>query len=166
MLHSAIIVRNKDSIQGDGLFTTQLIRKGTLVWKLDEPTYTWNEIKMWQEDKFKVFLQYGFQCGVDPYSLPEGLSRKMNHSCDPNTWWSGSDSLVARRNIHTGEEITYDYSTCDIDLALEMECNCGASCCRGRISNRDFMAYSWQIQYGTNLPPHVLTAIDSVKKKD
>jgi MFS family permease len=25
---------------------------------------------------------YGFQCGVDRYSLPEGLSREMTHSCD------------------------------------------------------------------------------------
>ncbi|MCP4126103.1 MAG: SET domain-containing protein, partial [Gammaproteobacteria bacterium] len=159
VLHPAIVVRNKDTIQGNGLFTTQLIRKGTLIWKLDEPTYTWKEIKTWQEDRFKAFEQYGFQCGIDRYSLPEGPSREMNHSCDPSTWWTDSDSLIARRDIQAGEEVTYDYSSCDIDIGLDIECNCGTQCCRGNISNRDFLDSRWQEQYGSNLPPHVLNAI-------
>jgi len=165
VLHSAIVVRNKGAIQGNGLFTTQLIRKGALVWELDEPTHHWSEVETWQGDRFKAFKRYGFQCGIDRYSLPEGLSREMNHSCDPSTWWAGSDSLVARRDIQAGEEVTYDYSTCDIDLVFELKCNCGASCCRGKISNRDFLGSSWQEQYGSNLPPHVLTAIEIIRRQ-
>ena len=163
MLHSAIVARSNAAIHGTGLFTTQRIFKGELVWELDEPTFTMEEIKTWPEARRDAFKWYGFQCGVNRYSLPEGLSRETNHSCDPNTWWAGSQSIVARRNIQTGEEVTYDYATCDIDIKFKMQCCCGAKQCRGEISNRDFLDRSWQQQYGTNLPPHVLAAIETAR---
>ncbi|MFK5968542.1 MAG: SET domain-containing protein-lysine N-methyltransferase [Candidatus Marithrix sp.] len=161
-LNSLIEIQNTGTIQGNGLFATLLIPKGSLIWKLDEPTFTWKKIEELPEERFKAFKQYGFQCGVDRYSLPEDQSREMNHSCDPNTWWSGSDSLIARRNISAGEEVTYDYSSCDIDLVFEMKCYCGTTHCRGIISNKDYLNSDWQEQYGLNLPPHVLEAIGAV----
>ena len=129
MLHPAIVESHDKRIHGVCLVTTREIRKGELVWELDEPIYTWAEIESWSENRRRDYDWYGFQCGVDQYSLPEGLSREMNHSCDPNTWWSGGTKLVARRDISTGEEITYDYSTADIDHDAEMECSCGSPRC-------------------------------------
>jgi hypothetical protein len=163
MLHSAIVATSEDSIHGVCLITNQLIREGEAVWELDEPMYSWKEIESWSEERRQAFDWYGFQCGLDQYSLPMGLSREMNHSCDPNTWWSGSTRLVARRDIQAGEEITYDYSTADVDNAYEMECTCGSSRCRGTISNRDHLDPAWQEQYRSNLPPHVLAAIAKVR---
>jgi hypothetical protein len=160
MLHSALVARREGSTHGLCLVTTRLIRAGELVWELDEPTYTRKEIESWPEERRRAFDWYGFQCGVDRYSLPEGLSREMNHSCDPNTMWSGSNSLVARRDIQPGDEITYDYSTADIDHVFEMECSCGSPSCRGKISNRDYLDPEWQDAYGSNLPPHTLAAIE------
>jgi len=159
MLHPAIVATSEDSIHGVCLVTNQPIREGEVVWELDEPTYTWKQIESWPAERQKAFDWYGFQCGVDRYSLPEGLSREMNHSCDPTTWWSNSTTLVARRDIRAGEEITYDYSTSDIDQDFEMECQCGSPLCRGTVSNRDYLDPAWQTQYGSNLPPHVLAAI-------
>ncbi len=163
MLHRAIEIRTKNSIQGNGLFTTELIPKGTLVWELDEPTYNWEEILTWDAGRRRDFDHYGFQCGVDRYSLPEGMSREANHSCDPNTWWSGSDSIITKRDIEPDEEVTYDYSSCDIDLVFEMECTCGSSNCRKTISNLDYLDLHWQKQYLLNLPPHVLEAIKATQ---
>lgn len=160
MLHPSIELRNKGAIQGNGLFANRLIRKGELVWELDEPTYSWKEIEKWDKERRKAFDRYGFQCGIDRFSLPEGLSKHMNHSCNPNTWWNSSDSIVASRDIHTNEEVTYDYSSCDINLQFDMECHCGSTRCRGRITNRDYLISEWQKQYGLNLPPHVLSAIE------
>jgi len=165
MLHAAIEIRKKGTIHRNGLFATRLIRKGELVWELDEPTYTWEEIEGWDEGRRKDFDWYGFQCGVDRYSSPEGISRETNHSCDPNTWWAGSDSIIARRDIQADEEVTYDYSTCDIDLVFEMECRCGSPRCRGTITNRDYLDPEWQKQYGLNLPPHVLAAIEAATEQ-
>ncbi|MCP3671576.1 MAG: SET domain-containing protein-lysine N-methyltransferase [Gammaproteobacteria bacterium] len=160
MLHPAIEVRSKGTIHNNGLFATQPIRKGALIWELDEPTFTWKEIETWTQERLRDFRWYGFQCGIDRYSLPEGMSREMNHSCDPNTWSKGSDILIARHDILTGEEITYDYSTFEVDIPFESECHCGSPCCRGTISNRDYLDPGWQKQYGSNLPPHVLVAIE------
>jgi SET domain-containing protein len=163
LLHRAIVARHDGSIHGHCLVTRRLIRAGELVWELDEPMYSWNEIQSWSQERKEAFDWYGFQCGVDRYSLPEGLSREMNHSCDPNTWWSGSTTLVARHDIQPGDEVTYDYSTADIDRSFEMACGCGSPRCRGTISNRDYLDPEWQRQYGSNLPPHALAAIDRAK---
>ena len=159
MIHPAIVARRKVGIHGVCLVTTELIRAGELVWELDEPMYTWGEIESWDEKRREAFDWYGFQCGEDRYSLPEGLSREMNHSCDPNTWWEGSTKLVARRDIEAGEEITYDYTTCEVDRAFEMKCDCGSPRCRGTITTRDYLLPEWRAQYGSNLPPHMLAAI-------
>lgn len=159
MIHPAIVGSGEDSIHGVCLVATEKILQGEVVWMLDEPMYSWKEIESWSAERRQAFDWYGFQCGVDRYSLPEGLSREMNHSCDPNTWWSGSITLVARRDIGAGEEVTYDYATADVDHEFEMECRCGSLRCRGTISNRDHLDPDWQSRYGTNLPPHVLAAI-------
>ena len=159
-MHPAIIASGDGSIHGTCLVTTQRIPGATRVWKLDEPIYSMEEIESWTPERREAFDWYGFQCGVDRFSLPEGLSREMNHSCDPNTWWDGSITLVARHDIEAGEEITYDYSTCDIDHVFEMDCSCGSPRCRGTVSNRDYLDLDWQRQYGSNLPPHVVAAIE------
>jgi len=160
VIHPAIVARRDDTIHGCSLVATRLIEQGEAVWELDEPTYTWKEIESWSAERREAFDWYGFQCGVDRFSLPEGLSREMNHSCDPNTWWSGSTTLLARHDIQPGDEITYDYSTADVDHAFEMECACGSPHCRGTVSNRDHLDPEWQRRYGSNLPPHVLAAIE------
>ncbi len=79
MLHPALVARDQGSIHGVCLVTTQRISKSEVVWELDEPMYTWKDIESWYEERRQAFDWYGFQCGVDRYSLPEGLSREMNH---------------------------------------------------------------------------------------
>ena len=163
MLHSKIFVSSKRTIEGNGLFTGSLIKKGTLVWTQDEPVYPLAEIQQWPTQKQDAFQHYGFQCGVDQFCLSENTSREMNHSCDPNTWWSDSYSLEARRDIQPNEEVTYDYATSDVALAFEISCSCGAENCRGIVTNLDYQLSSWQQQYGTKLPQHTLLAIAESK---
>jgi hypothetical protein len=62
--------------------------------------------------------------------------------------------------MQPGDEVTYDYSTADLDHDFEMECSCGSPNCRGTISNRDYLDPEWQRRYGSNLPPHMLAAIE------
>lgn len=163
MMHPAIISSGEGSIHGTCLVTTRRILEGELIWVLDEPMYSWAEVCSWSEERRQAYDWYGFQCGVDSYSLPEGLSREMNHSCDPSTWWSGSITLVARHHIEVAGEITYDYSTSDVDPVFEMECSCNSPLCRGTISNRDYLDPEWQERYGSNLPPHVLASIERAR---
>lgn len=165
MLIPQIVARNGCAIEGTGLFATDFIPKGTLVWQMDEnePTYTWAQILAWPEDRQKRFDTYGFQFGVDCFVMTEADCRYANHSCDPNTWWHGS-VMIARRDIQPGEEVTYDYSSSDIDVEWDMECHCGSSNCRGVVRNTDYLNLNWQRQYGEHLPPHVLRAIARSKQ--
>ena len=138
MLHPAIEVRQKGSVHGKGLFTKVFIPKVEVLWKLKDPVYSWRQIKTWSEEKRKAFKYYGFQCGVDRYSLPYGDSREANHSCNPNMVWADSNTLISRWNIQVGEELTYDYASCDITLPMKIDCDCGAKNCRGTITNLDY----------------------------
>jgi SET domain-containing protein len=59
--------------------------------------------------------------------------RHLNHSCDPNAYehYEGAViSIVARRNIASGEEVTVDYNV-NTSGGNSWPCRCGAARCRG-----------------------------------
>ncbi|MEJ2217144.1 MAG: SET domain-containing protein-lysine N-methyltransferase [Gemmatimonadota bacterium] len=65
----------------------------------------------------------------------------LNHSCDPNAWVrydAGRATLVARRDIPAGEEITCDYNI-NITGGDAWPCHCGARRCRGATTGDFFM---------------------------
>ena len=160
VLHPAIVVRRAGTIEGAGLIATAPIARGEIIASgMPGPVVTLEEMETGSPERRDLIEHYGFQCGVNQHCLPEDDFRELNHSCDPNTWWNGNDTLVARRDIHPDDEICYDYATCDIDYFFEMDCNCGAAKCRGKLTNSDFLDPAWQAQYGDHLPPHVLDAI-------
>lgn len=74
-------------------------------------------------------------------STIEGPADWINHSCNPNAGFRGQISLVAMRDIETGEEICYDYAMSDGSPYDEFECKCGSDRCRGRVTGDD-----WKIQ--------------------
>jgi hypothetical protein len=66
--------------------------------------------------------------------------RHVNHSCDPNAYeaFEGeSSSLVARRDIAEGEEITCDYNI-NISDGTAWPCTCGARRCTGEVAGDFF----------------------------
>ena len=67
----------------------------------------------------------------------------FNHSCNPNSGFKGQIFLVAMRDIKKDEEITFDYAmvvskSIGSDIVFEMECKCGSSNCRKRITEEDW----------------------------
>lgn len=60
------------------------------------------------------------------------LSECLNHSCEPNLWMADAVTLVVRRDIAAGEEVTIDYSLfeCDESWVARWSCRCGAPACR------------------------------------
>lgn len=65
----------------------------------------------------------------------EAAENFINHSCEPNAYVDFQTiDLKALRNIHAGEEVTYDYCTSDWDNEDIFDCNCGSNVCRKRIS--------------------------------
>ena len=124
MLHPAI-QRRPSLIKGDGLFAVRPIVKGEKVWQLDprrDIFYTPAQAMALSDELKALIFQY-----KDRYVLNYDDTRYMNHSCDPNTWWEGDEAMTARRDIRTGEEITYDYGEeyyKDILVAAKGGCRC------------------------------------------
>jgi hypothetical protein len=59
--------------------------------------------------------------------------RFLNHCCEPNAGIVGR-TLVARRAIRAGEQVTFDYTTTESTMAEPFGCRCGAAKCLGRVS--------------------------------
>lgn len=71
----------------------------------------------------------------------------INHSCEPNCGMSGDVTLVARRDLAPGEELTYDYAMSDGSDYDEFECHCGTPACRGKVTGNDWMLPELQVRY-------------------
>lgn len=149
MLHNDVEVRSSQ-IEGKGLFAKTPISAGTVVWWLDgsEERYSFEDLKKLPDEIQKLMYQE-----EDHWVLVKDTSERLNHSCDPNLWWEGDGKLVARRDIKTGEELAYDYSTSDIDERSmpPMKCSCGAKNCRGVVTARDMLRPDLQERYKGHL---------------
>ena len=52
----------------------------------------------------------------------------INHSCEPNCGLLGQMLLVAMRDIARGEELCFDYATCDASDYDEFRCSPDGRC--------------------------------------
>jgi hypothetical protein len=92
--------------------------------------------------------------------LPGGQPNHYgNHSCDPNLWWADAYTLVARRPIAAGEEVTSDYATSTGVAGFAMDCACGSSLCRGVITGADWRRPELQARYGDHWIPMLVGRI-------
>jgi uncharacterized protein (TIGR02569 family) len=99
---------------------------------------------------------------VSGYAIGEGRhlvqdeddpARFGNHSCDPTTWLVDEVTLVARRPVATGEELTSDYATLTDDPAWALSCRCGAAECRGWVTGVDHLRPELRRRYAGHLVP-------------
>ena len=129
--------------KGMGVFASEFVPKGTLVWKLSDPKiYTKEEWDKLPEDIKKVC----YPDAEDNFIYSEGKGESWNHSCDANTWWTADSELSAKRDIKKNEEITYDYASTDIDAKIKgmgeeypWECKCGIPNCRKKLHWNDIL---------------------------
>lgn len=161
MLHPNIQLVEHDVIEGKGLVAVGLIRAGEVVSRLDpgQPMLPLEEVLTWSPADQLAQLHYSYQCSETHMVSEQGNERFMNHACDPNTWWADDDTMIARRDIQPGEEVTYDYATADVAIPFAMLCHCGSPACRGVVTHLDYQDPAWQAQYGDHLPTHTRAAI-------
>lgn len=166
MLHPAIELRDSP-VAGKGLFATAPITAGEVVWQTAkedlEPIYEREKIVGWPIEKQQTFFSLAYQVGPSHWSGPLGRETDdpadfYNHSCDPTTWFVDNLTMVARRNIAPGDEITYDYATSHSqDPAYGFLCRCGTSVCRGRMNGTDWQTHpELHERYGEHAMRHVL----------
>lgn len=152
-------------IEGKGLVARAFIAEGEVIARLDpgQPLTPISEILTWSPERQEAFLRYAYQCSETHYVDEHEPDRCMNHSCDPNTWWGEDDTMIARRDIQPGEEITYDYATTEISVPFAMTCLCGSAQCRGTITHEDYRDPAWQARFGDHLPRHTRRAIAALR---
>ena len=86
----------------------------------------------------------------------------INHSCEPNCGFTDATTLVAMRDIKTGESVTFDYAMSDTNSFITFDCQCGTPSCRRRMSGSDWKLSQLQERYAGWFAPHVARLIASV----
>jgi len=91
----------------------------------------------------------------------------LNHSCDPNAWMKDTWTIIARREIGGGEEITADYTMWEADenYIAKWECGCGSQICRHRITGKDWRKQELQKAYGDHFIPMINKRISKLKSE-
>jgi uncharacterized protein len=161
-LHPAAEVRSSP-IAGAGLFARIPVAAGTAVSRIGGRLVSGPELRRLLHDARHSGPGY-----VDTITvaddrhlvLPAGQpGAKGNHSCDPNLWWAAPYTLVARRDIAVGEELTNDYATSTGEEDFRMLCRCGSALCRSVVTGRDWSRPELQQRYGDHWVPGLLDRI-------
>lgn len=114
---------------------------------------------------------YILQVGDGFYQLPLGTQREpadwTNHSCAPTAGFGKNSPicLSAMCDMEVGDEVVFDYGMCETDERLwePMQCECGASTCRGMITANDYKRRELWDRYDGYWSPHVQKLVDQLK---
>ncbi len=159
----------RSSISGDGMFARQPIRKGEVVVIVGGQVMTETEFADFQAThSFYNFIQIDKKLYlVEDPAITRSLNGSMNHSCDSNTWMDDDVTLVARRDIEAGEELTVDYAlfTTQSNWMLDHRCRCGSPDCRRIITGDDWRRKDVQERYHHHFSPFINRRIESLSRK-
>lgn len=137
MIHPSTELRLVDAVIGYGVFATQFIPRGTIIYAQDAL-----EVRVLPEE----FAGLNPECRymVDKYSFigPTGdrvlswdFAKYVNHRCDCNSISTGWGFEIALYDIQEGEEITDDYGLFNLEYDMPVLCACKN--CRGVIRPDD-----------------------------
>lgn len=96
------------------------------------------------------------------------LDENLNHSCDANCGLVDEVTLVARRDIEAGEEITLDQGTWNYTFeegvyTVDQEhCSCGAADCRKDLNEDDWKLPEVRERYRGHFHPLLQRMIDQL----
>jgi hypothetical protein len=165
--HPALYSKDS-SINGTGLFTSQALRAG-------ETIIVWGGVlvpyAMYDESKHKARATTAYDekyCLTLPLGSPDSVDEFINHACDPNTWMADERTVVARKDIEAGKEITTDFALwCNEDYLYAESCGCATALCRGRVTGRDWRIPELQQRYRGHFQPFInrLMGVDGPKRR-
>jgi hypothetical protein len=137
------------TIEGTGLFAGRALDEGETVIVLGGTVIDDAELARLQPHSSLAIGE-----GVNLMQDDDDPARYGNHSCDPNLWLADEVTVVARRPVQTGEELTIDYATMTV-APWEMECCCGASICRRVVTGDDWRRPDLQERYAGRFSPFI-----------
>ena len=137
MIHPHSELRLVSHEVGYGVYATQFIPKGTIVYIKDKM-----EIIITPDDPRRHDPLYMDAIEKYSYMEPNGnmvlswdISKYVNHCCNCNIISTGYGFEVAIRDIQPGEEITDEYGL--FNSGWEMDLICSKPNCRGKLSPKD-----------------------------
>lgn len=154
------LISGKSNIHGDGVFAKEKIIEseklmefgGELISKEQALSKNYRSRSVWivSEDNYLAL----------PISdTEESLDENLNHSCDANAWLNDEVTLVAKRDIEAGEEITLDQGTWnfeDSDYTDNKElCSCKAKDCRKILTENDWRIPNVREKYKDHFHPMI-----------
>ncbi|KAI9221217.1 hypothetical protein BC828DRAFT_381633 [Blastocladiella britannica] len=156
------VLGRKSPTAGRGQFAGAAIKKGEIMFQGPIETYLRHEADILAMPKWRQkFIDHmGEQAEDDIWISPplfdEDPSYWTNHNCNANLVYTSYDTMVARRDIAEGEELTFDYATADSEPRPIFKCNCGAPTCRGEVHGNDWMRDDVVNNYGAEaFWPHI-----------
>jgi hypothetical protein len=142
----------RDAAHGSGVFATRDIARGARILSIEGRL---------QDHPTRYSIQLGESMHIEASSDLAPLEmrerhpwRFLNHACDPNARVQGR-LLIARRPIRAGEQVTFDYTTTELDMAEPFECGCGAKSCVGLVRGFAHLSREEQLARAGRLAPHV-----------
>lgn len=137
--YKEVIIKN-DGLKGIGVFANRHFKKGEvvvcgkIVKKLDQRTI------------------HSFQIEINAHVQLNKIARSINHSCDPNTGiknnYFGGYNFISLRDIEKGEEVTWDYETCEYVSIAVKDCYCQSNNCKKTIKGFNYRTEEIVKKYG------------------
>jgi len=158
-------------IDGNGLFATSAIPEGTvlMIWggvvverkNIDYSLYRTETVVPISETHYLALPRSDTSEALDVY---------LNHSCDPTAWLADEVTLVARRPIKAGEEITTEFATWyDYEpggsYSENWSCKCGSHLCRKALSEQDWRREDLQERFAGHFSPFLEKRIQVEREK-
>lgn len=142
MIHPGTKVKSVSPVIGNGVFATELIKKGTIVVVRDQfdivlTQKEFSELPEIVRDAMETYLYHDkYGCLV----LSWDHARYMNHSCSSNTLMTDYGFEIAVRDIQPHEEITSEYGLLNVQEPYRLYCGCAN--CREMLSRDDIERYA------------------------
>ena len=144
MIHPHTTIKHINETVGYGVFATQDIPEGTIVYVKDsmELEISPMEYLTHQKEIQEVIEKYSYMDQRGYRIVSWDFAKYVNHCCNFNTISTGYGFEIAVRDIKAGEQITDEYGI--FNLTYEIELTCSEPSCRKTVKPKDFDTYYTQ----------------------
>lgn len=141
MIHPSTELRHINDTIGYGVYATEFIPEGTLVYVKDclEISISEQDFSDHLPEMQAIIEKYSYIDEKGDRILSWDIGKYVNHCCHFNTISTGYGFEIAIRDIFPGEEITDEYGI--FNLETEMYLRCEQKNCRGILKPSDFDTY-------------------------
>lgn len=141
MIHPNTELKYINDIVGYGVFASQDITEGTIVYVKDslELVISPTDYLMHSQEVKGMIDKYSYMDQNGDRIVSWDFAKYVNHCCNCNTISTGYGFEIAIRDIQKGEQITDEYGI--FNLENEMTVICGEQGCRKTLKPDDFEKY-------------------------